>query len=286
MCGEGSLSFSASLGANPWPDQSLSPREGAPGDPRRDDELPVHHGRSQGCDELAADDANEEASNKRKAGVEDEMSSGGASSTDTLEEDPDEAARARRAKLLEDVPLSVKRNLAERRKREEEEAMDPHTLDFGKKQKLFEALSKTFGAPTKLQEGELRSRMENVCQGEGRSEGIRRKGKRTMSGGGPMWVRSRRPSASIWSRVLNSRFVLTNKGGPTLAEAELKARWIFGGHRDPDAGLYETSSPTASILGHTDLRTTRSGEQWWTATPDNAETIDHGLTCKASQAYL
>ena len=52
------------------------------------------------------------------------------------------------------------------------------------------------------------------------------------------------------SRILGSRFVLTNKGGEVLTEPELKARWIFGGHRDPDAGLYATSSPTASLLGH------------------------------------
>ncbi|OLP94024.1 EF-hand domain-containing protein 1 [Symbiodinium microadriaticum] len=51
-------------------------------------------------------------------------------------------------------------------------------------------------------------------------------------------------------RVLSSRFVLTNKGADDLTNAELKARWIFGGHRDPDAGLYATSSPTASTLGH------------------------------------
>ena len=50
--------------------------------------------------------------------------------------------------------------------------------------------------------------------------------------------------------MLSSRFVLTNKGGASLEDAELKARWIFGGHRDPDAGLYPTSSPTASVLGH------------------------------------
>ena len=48
------------------------------------------------------------------------------------------------------------------------------------------------------------------------------------------------------SRVLSSRFVLTNKGGLLLEDAVLKARWIIGGHRDPDAGLYDTSSPTAS----------------------------------------
>ncbi|CAE7829188.1 unnamed protein product [Symbiodinium microadriaticum] len=52
------------------------------------------------------------------------------------------------------------------------------------------------------------------------------------------------------SRVLSSRFVLTNKGGTLLQDAVLKARWIIGGHRDPDAGLYDTSSPTASTLGH------------------------------------
>ncbi|CAE7743820.1 unnamed protein product [Symbiodinium sp. CCMP2456] len=52
------------------------------------------------------------------------------------------------------------------------------------------------------------------------------------------------------SRILSSRFVLTNKGGSELSEALLKARWIIGGHRDPDAGLYDTSSPTASTLGH------------------------------------
>ncbi|CAE7461836.1 unnamed protein product [Symbiodinium necroappetens] len=52
------------------------------------------------------------------------------------------------------------------------------------------------------------------------------------------------------SRVLSSRLVLTNKGGASLEDAELKARWIFGGHRDPDAGLYPTCSPTTSVLGH------------------------------------
>ena len=51
-------------------------------------------------------------------------------------------------------------------------------------------------------------------------------------------------------RVLPSRLVLTNKGGNTLEKAELKARWVFGGHRDPDAGKYPTSSPTVSLVGH------------------------------------
>ena len=52
------------------------------------------------------------------------------------------------------------------------------------------------------------------------------------------------------SRILPSRFVLTNKGGAELSEATLKARWIFGGHKDPDAGKYATDSPTASLLGY------------------------------------
>eukprot|EP00434_Breviolum_minutum_P038103 symbB.v1.2.033789.t1/scaffold4247.1/size72962/1 len=51
-------------------------------------------------------------------------------------------------------------------------------------------------------------------------------------------------------KVLGSRFVLTNKGGATLEEAELKARWILGGHLDPEAGKYPTLAPTASNLGH------------------------------------
>ena len=64
------------------------------------------------------------------------------------------------------------------------------------------------------------------------------------------------------ARVLGSRFVLTNKGGPSLQEAELKARWIFGGHKDPDAGLYDTSSPTASILGHNLINFVAVQEKW------------------------
>ena len=51
-------------------------------------------------------------------------------------------------------------------------------------------------------------------------------------------------------RILPSRMVLTNKGKEVLAEAELKARWVFGGHRDPDAGEYLTASPTVSLVGH------------------------------------
>ena len=70
------------------------------------------------------------------------------------------------------------------------------------------------------------------------------------------------------SRILGSRFVLTNKGGETLETAELKAWWILGGHRDPDAGLYATSSPTASLLGHNRLTSWRCsvGGLWSTKT--------------------
>ena len=41
-----------------------------------------------------------------------------------------------------------------------------------------------------------------------------------------------------WS-TLRERFVLTNKGDAELDRAELKGRWIFGGHRDPDAIHFE-----------------------------------------------
>ena len=50
-------------------------------------------------------------------------------------------------------------------------------------------------------------------------------------------------------RALNSRLLLTNKlelqGG-----WQAKARWIGGGHKDPDAGSIRTSSPTATFWGH------------------------------------
>ena len=50
--------------------------------------------------------------------------------------------------------------------------------------------------------------------------------------------------------ILPSRMVLTNKGGKALMEALLKARWVFGGHRDPEAGEHLTAAPTVSLVGH------------------------------------
>lgn len=64
-------------------------------------------------------------------------------------------------------------------------------------------------------------------------------------------------------RVLPSRWVLTNKGDPTdLSQAQLKARWVFGGHRDPDAGKYPTASPTVSLLGHNLLNFIAVQKKW------------------------
>ena len=51
-------------------------------------------------------------------------------------------------------------------------------------------------------------------------------------------------------KILSSRFVLTNKGEETLEKAELKARWIIGGHRDQELGRYPTLAPTSSLMGH------------------------------------
>ena len=52
------------------------------------------------------------------------------------------------------------------------------------------------------------------------------------------------------TKVLPSRFVLTNKGGTTLEEAELKARWVLAGHLDKEAGQHATEAPTASLISH------------------------------------
>ena len=51
-------------------------------------------------------------------------------------------------------------------------------------------------------------------------------------------------------KILTSRFVLTNKGEALLKLAELKARWILGGHRDSELGNYATMAPTSALLGH------------------------------------
>ena len=45
-------------------------------------------------------------------------------------------------------------------------------------------------------------------------------------------------------RILSSRFVLTNKGEAELAQAILKARWVLGGHKDPDIGRFPTLAGT------------------------------------------
>ena len=44
--------------------------------------------------------------------------------------------------------------------------------------------------------------------------------------------------------------MLTNKGEALLKLAELKARWILGGHRDSELGNYATMAPTSALLGH------------------------------------
>ena len=52
-------------------------------------------------------------------------------------------------------------------------------------------------------------------------------------------------------RQLSSRILMYGKAPPESSEFEPRARWIFGGHQDPDAGQYATVSPTAAMLAHT-----------------------------------
>ena len=63
-------------------------------------------------------------------------------------------------------------------------------------------------------------------------------------------------------KILSSRFVLTNKGKENLEEAELKARWIIGGHRDQELGRYPTLAPTSSLMGHNLLNFLAVQFQW------------------------
>ncbi|CAL1153094.1 unnamed protein product [Cladocopium goreaui] len=63
-------------------------------------------------------------------------------------------------------------------------------------------------------------------------------------------------------RILSTRFVLTNKGGPELKDAILKARLILGGHMDPDMGKYATLAPTAALLAHNLINWIAVQKQW------------------------
>ena len=85
-------------------------------------------------------------------------------------------------------------------------------------------------------------------------------------------------------RILSSRFVLTNKGGEELSAAEPKARWIFGGHRDPDAGLYATSAPTASTLAHNLLNFVAVQKGWEVHYEDVASAFLQGKDLPRSEA--
>lgn len=69
-------------------------------------------------------------------------------------------------------------------------------------------------------------------------------------------------------RILPSRLVLTNKGESSLEGAMLKARWVFGGHRDPDAGQYPTASPTVNLIGHNILNMIAVQKGWVVAYED------------------
>ena len=84
-------------------------------------------------------------------------------------------------------------------------------------------------------------------------------------------------------KILSSRFVLTNKGGETLAEAELKARWILGGHRDVEAGKFPTLAPTASILAHNILNTVAVQMGWVVQYEDVASAFLQGQRLPASR---
>ncbi|CAE7712200.1 RE1 [Symbiodinium sp. CCMP2592] len=224
---------------------------------------------------------------------------------------PRTSASERSGKLLDDVPFALKRTIAERQQEATAGTMEPHALDFAKKQKLFESLANSFEPPTTLQEAELRKQMEDSYlhvkkvrkailakpKGRaGRTRGPRTQGRQAEQltaaltqepnqmmvtaevdlpeayfkpGELTAIINDTVSACMIAAEMDGVTEVTTGKAvdvyldhngirgvplgqvaGPQLTEAELKARWIFGGHKDPDAGLYPTSSPTASVLGH------------------------------------
>ena len=62
-------------------------------------------------------------------------------------------------------------------------------------------------------------------------------------------------------QILRSRFVIVNKGW-LQRTFQPKGRLCVGGHQDPSAGEYETSSPTAILLGHHLLLIVTVAKQW------------------------
>ena len=327
-----------------------------------------------GEDEAPAAEPSQPSRLKPKENEED------SSSSSESGEEPEEMSddQKERAKLLDDTPFCIRQNMM----RKAEDATlptDPHELDFAKKRRLFEKLSKSLEPPSTLQAGvrehltQAYAKFKSVkCavlqkpeKASARSRASRPQGVAVAEVGNPgelkvslevevpadmfkegeyeamvqdtmgQWVLWSAPSthagqgkllevaASLhatdkdgvtevvtgkarveykWSslddnwkrayaeplkkafkvyldhddgikgvpsgtvidpaRILGSRFVLTNKGDATLEGADLRARWIIGGHRDPDAGLYATSSPTASTLGHNLLNFVAVQNKW------------------------
>ena len=64
---------------------------------------------------------------------------------------------------------SIQKSFEDRGKRPAAGAEDPHALDFAGKKEAFEELAKSMGAPTRLQEAQLRQRAD---QDHGQRTGI------------------------------------------------------------------------------------------------------------------
>ena len=299
----------------------------------------------------------------------------------------------RKRELQHDVPEAL------RQAPQAEEEVEPHTLPFQKKQRLFEKLAKDFGAPTAMQEAAVRNRLESAY---GELKKVRKEMKkeakekeRHAARGSSAAAASKQsgkskdglmveeiaeektpPWSTLWTevetqallweaedaespwlkqiiekaeccaeregnavleaklvtgklrveyqwrnlneewrkayekplikavkvyfdhdaiqgvskdavvdprKILSSRFVLTNKGGETLAEAELKARWILGGHRDVEAGKFPTLAPTASILAHNILNTVAVQMGWVVQYEDVASAFLQGQRLPAGR---
>jgi hypothetical protein len=83
-------------------------------------------------------------------------------------------------------------------------------------------------------------------------------------------------------KILTSRFVLTNKGEENLDKAELKGRWVLGGHRDSELGKYPTMAPTASLLGHNLLNFVAVQKGWEVNYEDVSAAFCRGRGCLKS----
>ncbi|CAE7410031.1 TY5A, partial [Symbiodinium microadriaticum] len=157
--------------------------------------------------------------------------------------DPQSEEQERRAKLLDDVPMAMK-TFADRRKSEEAALADPHALDFAKKRKLFEKLSKALEPPSVLEEGMIREQLTDIY---GKFKEVKKalnkqKGPRRARGGGKASARTEAGRHASGVMVVEEEVDASSWFAPGEYEAMLQdtlGHWVLWSSPSVSAGVPE-----------------------------------------------